>query len=86
MYALREKCSDTKFYLVRIFLYSDGIRRFAEQMSVFSPNTGKYGVNFRIQSEYRQIRARKKSAFGHFSRSDDYIADIIIEKNSLLLL
>ena len=29
-----------------------------------------YGVNLRIQSEYRKIRARKYSVFGHFSRSD----------------
>ena len=29
-----------------------------------------YGVNLRIQSEYRKIRARKYSVFGHFSRSE----------------
>ena len=28
-------------------------------------------VNLRIQSEYRKIRARNNSVFGHFSRSDD---------------
>ena len=28
-----------------------------------------YGVNLRIQSEYRKIRTRKTSVFGHFSRS-----------------
>ena len=26
-------------------------------------------VNLHIQSEYRKIRTRKKSVFGHFSRS-----------------
>ena len=36
-FALREKCSNTKLFLVRIFLYSDWI-----QISVFSPNTGKH--------------------------------------------
>ena len=29
-----------------------------------------YGVNLRIQSEYRKIRNRKNSVFGHFSHSD----------------
>ena len=29
-----------------------------------------YFVNLRIQSEYRKIRTRKNSVFGHFSRSD----------------
>ena len=28
-----------------------------------------YGVNIRIQSEYRKIRTRNNSLFGHFSRS-----------------
>ena len=36
---------------------------------VFRLNTEIYGVNFRIQSEYRKIRTRKNSIFGHFSRS-----------------
>ena len=40
--ALREKCPNTKFFLVRIFLSSDWIRRFTENV-VFSPNAGKYG-------------------------------------------
>ena len=38
---------------------------------VFGPNTKIYGVNSRIQSEYRKIRTRKNSVFGHFSRSDE---------------
>ena len=29
-----------------------------------------YFVNLRIQSEYRKIRTRNKSVFGHFSRSE----------------
>ena len=40
---LREKCPNTELFLVHIFLYSDWIRRFMEYISVFSPNTGKYG-------------------------------------------
>ena len=39
--SLREKCPNSKYFLVRIFLYSDWIRGFTEQISVFSPNTGK---------------------------------------------
>ena len=31
-----------------------------------------YSVNFRIQSEYRKIRTRNNSVFGHFSRSGSY--------------
>ena len=35
----REKYPNAKFFLVRIFLYSDWIK----EMPVLSPNTGKYG-------------------------------------------
>ena len=38
-HALREKCPNIELFLVRIFLYSNWIRK----ISVFSPNTGKYG-------------------------------------------
>ena len=41
--------------------------------SVFSCIRTEYGdnsVNLRIQSEYRKIRTRKISVFGHFSGSD----------------
>ena len=41
--ALRENYPNTELFLVRIFLYSDWIRRFTPWISVFSPNTGKYG-------------------------------------------
>ena len=34
---------NTEIFLVLIFLYLDRIRRFTPQISVFSPNTGKYG-------------------------------------------
>ena len=42
-YTLRKKCPIKEFFLVRIFLYLDRIRRSTLQISVFSPNTGKYG-------------------------------------------
>ena len=35
---------------------------------VFGLNTEIYGVNLRIQSEYRKIPTRKSSVFGQFSR------------------
>ena len=41
-------------FLVRIFRYSDWIRRETPYLFVFSPNTGKY-------------RPEKNSVFGHFS-------------------
>ena len=41
--ALREKCLNTGFFLVRIFPHSDWIRRNTSYLSVFSPNAGKYG-------------------------------------------
>ena len=40
--SLREKCPNTGVFLVRIFLYSNWIRKFT-QISVFSPNTEKHG-------------------------------------------
>ena len=51
------KCSNTKFFLVRIFQHSDWIRRDTKYLSVFSRNAGKYGPE-------------KNSVFGHFSRSE----------------
>ena len=56
VYALREKCPNTEFFLVRIF-------------PSFGLNTEIYAVNLRIQSEYGEIRTRKNFVFGHFSRS-----------------
>ena len=41
--ALREKCANTEFFLVRIFPHSHWIWRDMEYLSVFSPNAGKYG-------------------------------------------
>ena len=36
-------CPNTEFFLVRIFLHSDWIRRDSKYLSVFSPNAGKCG-------------------------------------------
>ena len=41
--SLREKWPNTEFFLVRIFQYSDWIRRDTPYRSVFSPNAGKGG-------------------------------------------
>ena len=40
---LREKRPNTELFLVRIFLYSDWIRKDPPCFSVFGQNTGKYG-------------------------------------------
>ena len=37
----------------------------------FGLNTAIYKVNFRIQFEYRKIRTRNNSVFGHYSHSND---------------
>ena len=42
---------------------------FGPYFPVFGLNREIYSVNLRIQSEYRKIRIRKNSVFGHFSRS-----------------
>ena len=49
-------CPNTEFFSGPYFL-------------VFGVNTEIYGVNLRIQSEYRKIRTRENSVFGHFSHS-----------------
>ena len=51
-FSLREKCTNTEYFLVCIFPYSD-----------------VKGVNLLIKSEYGNIRTRKNSVSGHFSRS-----------------
>ena len=37
-----------------------------------------WSVFFRIQSEYRKIRTRNNSVFGHFSRSDSFFENVIL--------
>ena len=53
--SLCEMCPNMDFFLVRF--------------PAFGLNTERYDVSLRIQSECGKIRARKKSIFGHFSRS-----------------
>ena len=53
-FTLREKCPDTELFLVRIYLYSAWIWRFTP---------------LHIQQEYKKIRTRNNSVFGHFSHS-----------------
>ena len=55
-YSLHEKCPNTEFFLVRIFLYSSECRK----------------IRTRKKSECRKIQTRKNSVFGHFSRSYCY--------------
>ena len=45
---------------------------FGPYFPAFGLNTEIYSVNLRIQSEYRKIRTRNDSVFGHFSRSGMY--------------
>ena len=42
---------------------------FGRHFHAFRLNTERYGVSLRIQSEYRKMRTRNNSVFGHFSRS-----------------
>ena len=52
--SLREKCLFRAF-LVRIFPHSDWIRRNTTYLSIFSPNTGKYGPEkLRIRTLFTQ--------------------------------
>ena len=50
---------------------------------VFALNTEICFVNFRIQSEYRKIRNRKVSVFGHISRSFSFRYSFFLEIFSL---
>ena len=60
--------------------YYDKYGAFSGQyFPVFGLNTEIYGVNLRIQSEYREIRTRKNSVFGHFSRSAMFLVIAMVE-------
>ena len=70
----REKCPNTEFFLVRIFLYFDWIRRFTEEI-------------IWIQTKCSKIQSRKNSVFGHFSRSvKDIPSHLINFSNSFLTM
>ena len=49
---------------------------FGPYFPVFGLNTEIYRVNLRIQSEYRKIRTRNNSVFGHFSHSGGFVKSI----------
>ena len=53
---------------------------------VFGLNTEIYCVNLRIQSEYRKIRTRKKSVFGHFSSSAYFTQCQVIRETFYIFL
>ena len=57
---LCEMYPNTEFFLVRIFLHSDWIRR----------DTSYLSVSLHIQSKCGKVRTRKKSVFGYFPRSE----------------
>ena len=50
----------------------------------FELNTEIYGVIHRIQSEYRKIRTRNNSVFGHFSRSVCHLLYLYLIWNAML--
>ena len=54
--SLREKCPNKEFFS-------------GSYLPVLGLDTEIYSVDIRIQSDYRKIRTRKNSVFGHFSRS-----------------
>ena len=58
IFALRENCPNTEYFLVRIF-------------PTFGLSMERYFVSLRIQSECGKIRNRKNSIFRHFSRGVD---------------
>ena len=60
-------------YIILVAKFNEGIDTYFNVECVFSA----WKVNLRIQSEYRKIRTRKNSVFGHFSRSG-YLAIILI--------
>ena len=63
---LCEKCPNTEFFLVLIFPYSDWVRRFTEEISVFSPNTGKYGTEKTPYLDtFHAVRVRNLSFWGN---------------------
>ena len=73
---LREKCPNTEFFLARIFLYSDWIRRFTE---MFSPSTGKCGPEkapyvdtFHVMWLVNSVNISKKESFANWCNSSLY--------------
>ena len=63
---LPEKCPNTEFFLVRIFLYSGTFH-------VFGLNTEIYSANLPYSVRIQENTDLKKSVFGHFSYSGRFI-------------
>ena len=64
------KVSVFGLFLVRIFLHSDWIRRDTENLSVFTPYTGKYGPEkLRIRALFMQCKFFKLLIYFSFSGS-----------------
>ena len=66
------------FSKIKHCLKSVQIRSFSgPYFPAFGPNTKRYGVSPRIQSEYGKIRTRKNSVFGQFSHSERDFTDFV---------
>ena len=63
--SLREKCPNTRIFLVRIFLHSDWIR-------ILLRKSPYYSVNLRIQSKYRKIRTLFKNGSNLYEHWKQY--------------
>ena len=71
---LREKCSGTEFFLVRMFPLSDWIQRDTSYLSVFSLNAGKYGPKkLRIWTFFTQVQLNEDSWKTKIFRTNHYI-------------
>ena len=71
---LREKCSGTEFFLVRMFPLSDWIQRDTSYLSVFSLNAGKCGPKkLRIWTFFTQVQLNEDSWKTKIFRTNHYI-------------
>ena len=71
---LREKCSGTEFFLVRMFPLSDWIQRDTSYLSVFSLNAGKYGPKkLRFWTFFTQVQLNEDSWKTKIFRTNHYI-------------
>ena len=68
------KFSAFEVFLVRIFLYSDWIRRDTPYLSVFSPNAGKYGTEkLPIQTIFMQYNKASNYLYSFVHNSYCYL-------------
>ena len=72
---LRQKCPNTEFFLVRIFLYSDLIR------TVFSPNTRKYGPEKTLHLDtFHAVHDFKNKYFLYSSHHEKYVINLSFKR------